>query len=134
MTTKLPLTAPSLIRSSVTQPPKVTDNNGEILQAIGQLKKERQSQAQLNHHARLCRDECEQHSAIAVHHSARAERFAKEADRTARNMPDPVAIILISIGTSFVISLAVFHLLIGQNHAPKSPIPSIRTESTLPGG
>lgn len=133
MTIKTIAVAPSLIRSSVTQTPKTTDPHGEILQAIGQLKRERQSQAQLNHHARLCRDECEQHSAIAIHHSARAERFAKEADRTARNMPDPLAIILISIGTSFLISLAVFHLS-GQNNAPKPPIQNIRTERPFAGG
>jgi hypothetical protein len=125
MTTKTPPAKPSLIRSNVTIPPVKSDEFDGIRETIVQLKKERQAQAQLNHHARLCRDECEQYASIAAHHSASAERFSQKAEQTARTMPDPLAIILISIGTSFVISLAINHLS-NQNHV-KTSSPNIET-------
>lgn len=98
---------PSLVRSNVSQTPTVY---AQILETIDQLKRERQSQAQLNHHARLCRDECEQYATIATHYSDQAQRSAQQAERTAKSMPDPLAIILISVGTSILISLALNHL------------------------
>lgn len=132
MPQKTSAVAPSLIRSSVTQSPKPTATPAEILETIAQLKKERQAQAQYNYHARLSRDEAEQYAAIATHHAHKAERSAQQADRIAKSMPDPLAIILISIGTSILISLAIHHL--SKTNEPPTFETNIRTGSTRSGG
>lgn len=131
MTLKTSPVAPSLIRSSVIQPQKDSATHAEILEMVAQLRRERQAQAQFNHHARLCKEECEQYAAIAAHHAEQAQRSVQQIDRTARSMPDPLAIILISIGTSLLISLAINHL---SNQHEHSPSPNIRTERTRTGG
>jgi hypothetical protein len=125
MALKTPPAKPSLVQSNVSQTPTA---HTEILETIVQLRRERQAQAQLNHHARLSRDEAEQYAAIATHHAQQAERSAQQADRTAKTMPDPAAIILISIGASFLISLAINHLSKSNEPTPTQ----IRTENPRP--
>ena len=119
MPTNLPLTKPSLTRSSVLQVQSATASHAEILSAIADLKRERQAQAQFNRYAKLSQEECEQHAAIAAHYSAQAQKSANQAERAARSMPDPASILLVSIGASFLVSLVVSHLYF-SNHETTS--------------